>query len=139
MRLQIAAEANPSAEEVEFLQEAVYEFNRKVTGLRTYVPVQLFLHSEQNELRGGVLGGIWGEWLHLTFLWVHESVRGHGYGQQLLEAAEAQAREYHCQGVFLETHSFQARPFYEKAGYTVMGEIANYPPGESYYLMKKML
>jgi ribosomal protein S18 acetylase RimI-like enzyme len=72
------------------------------------------------------------------FLWVHESARRDGYGRQLLEAAEATAREHHCQGAFLETHSFQARPFYEKAGYEVMGEIANYPPGGSYYLMKKM-
>jgi ribosomal protein S18 acetylase RimI-like enzyme len=138
MRLHIVAEANPRAEDIDFLQEAIYEFNRKVTGLWAYVPVHLFLRDEQNNLLGGMLGGIWGGWLHLMFLWVHESVRGEGYGRQLLEAAESTTRAHQCQGVFLETHSFQARPFYEKAGYTVMGEIANYPPGESYYLMKKL-
>jgi hypothetical protein len=41
--------------------------------------------------------------------------------------------------VFLSTFSFQARPFYERFGYEVFGELPDYPEGHSLYFMKKML
>jgi hypothetical protein len=53
MRLRIVAEMDPSSEDIDFLQEAVHEFNMKVTGIYEYVPVHLLLRDEQNELFGG--------------------------------------------------------------------------------------
>ena len=44
-----------------------------------------------------------------------------------------------CSQVMLTTYSFQARGFYEKEGYRVVGEMADYPPGATYYWMRKDL
>ncbi len=35
------------------------------------------------------------------------------------------------------TYSFQARGFYEKLGYRLAGQIDDYPPGRSYYWLRK--
>jgi GNAT superfamily N-acetyltransferase len=70
---------------------------------------------------------------------VAEPPRGHGYGERLLQAAEKEARTHGCRGVFLSTFSFQARPFYERFGYEVFGELPDYPTGHAYYFMKKAL
>ena len=57
----------------------------------------------------------------------------------LLRMAEAEARTRGCSHVMLTTYSFQARGFYEKEGYRVVGEMAGYPPGATYYWMRKDL
>ncbi len=38
---------------------------------------------------------------------------------------------------WLRDHSFQARPFYERHGYTVFGTLDNYPIGHSRCFMQK--
>jgi GNAT superfamily N-acetyltransferase len=91
---------------------------------------------------GGVVGGALGEtnagWLFLKALWVDDALRGRGHGRRLLEAVEAGARARGCLGVYLDTYSFQARPFYERAGYTVFGTLPDHPPGGAkYYLAKR--
>src|SRR6266404_1919435 len=39
----------------------------------------------------------------------------------------------------LETHSFQARPFYEKYGYQVFATLDDWPPGHSKFFLRKQL
>jgi GNAT superfamily N-acetyltransferase len=75
--------------------------------------------------------------LDLSLLWVAEPLRGQGYRRRILQAAEEEARAQGCRGVFLSTFSFQARPFYEKFGYEVFGEIPDYPIGHAFYFLKK--
>jgi GNAT superfamily N-acetyltransferase len=94
------------------------------------------------DARGTVIGGLLGEtnagWLFINALWVDEAQRGRGHGSRLLAAAEAEAQTRNCIGVYLYTYSFQARPFYERAGYRVFGELPDHPPGSvKYYLAKR--
>ena len=89
--------------------------------------------------RGGLLGAIWGGWLHITYLWIDEAVRGKRWATKLMDQAEAYARERHCHSVELDTHSFQARPFYEKLGYETAATLDCDPPGVTRYLMTKRL
>jgi ribosomal protein S18 acetylase RimI-like enzyme len=56
-----------------------------------------------------------------------------------MEVAEGEARAHGCHYAFLETFSFQARPFYERFGYEVIGTLDNYPAGEQHFVMKKQL
>ncbi len=78
-----------------------------------------FLKSARGEWLGGLLGNIWGGWLHVTHLWVASPERRRGSGTRLLQAAERYAIERGCLAATLETHSYEARPFYEKLGYQV--------------------
>ncbi len=44
-----------------------------------------------------------------------------------------------CRYAWLDAFSFQARGFYEKLGYTVLGTLEDSPPGHSRYFLKKNL
>ena len=62
---------------------------------------------------------------------VSAELRGQGWGRRLIEAAEAVGVQRGCQYVWLDTYSFQARPFYEKLGYQVFGQLPDHPPGHT--------
>lgn len=114
-------------------------YNIRVTGDANYSPVNLFLRDGMDTIRGGILADLWGGWLHIRFLWIDESLREQGYGSQLLKAAEEEARAKGGRNAYVETFSFQARPFYERHGYRVFGELSDYPAGHSYYFLCKEL
>lgn len=113
--------------------------NIAATGLTEYASVTLVLKDARDEVRGGLLGAIWGRCLHIQILVVAESLRGRGHGRRLLEAAEKLAVERGCLNAFLETFSFQAPLFYQKLGYEVFGEADDWPVGHTHYFLKKRL
>ena len=113
----------------QFVQTALDLYNVAVTGLAEYYLVAIFLKRGNEEIVGGVLGDIWGMWLHVSYLWVAVPLHHQGYGSQLLLAAEQYAIERGCQNVHLETFSFQARPLYEKHGYEVFAQLDDFPQG----------
>jgi GNAT superfamily N-acetyltransferase len=80
-----------------------------------------------------------GQWLNIHFLWVHESERGKDIGTRLLVEAEKKGKEAGCKRAYLNTFSFQARPFYEKHGYKVVYTQKNYPITNEKYHMEKNL
>jgi hypothetical protein len=43
------------------------------------------------------------------------------------------------QDAHLDTYSFEARPFYEKHGYSLFATLDDYPIGFSKYFLKKIL
>jgi GNAT superfamily N-acetyltransferase len=137
--LRIVSEPHAGEQDTTFIREALALYNVAVTQDAYYSPLAIFLRDERGAILGGALGDIWGEWLDLTFLWVAEPLRGRGYGRRLLEAAEEEARTQGCRGVHLSTHSFPARPFYEKLGYEIVGEIPDNPAGHSLFFLKKAL
>jgi GNAT superfamily N-acetyltransferase len=90
-----------------------------------------------------VIGGLLGEtnhgWLFVAALWVAEPYRGRDIGTALLSRAEKEARRRRCVGVYLDTYSFQARPFYERLGYQLFGTLPDCPPGGAkFYLYKRL-
>jgi GNAT superfamily N-acetyltransferase len=129
--LRIVSEPRGDAGDATFVRESLNLFNVAVTGDSYYSPLAIFLRDERDAVMGGAFGDIWGGWLELTLLWVAEPLRGRGYGERLLRAAEEEARMQGCRGVFLSTFSFQARPFYERFGYEVFGELPDYPAGHA--------
>jgi ribosomal protein S18 acetylase RimI-like enzyme len=70
-------------------------------------------------------------------VWVEESLRGQGYGTELMRAAERKALERGCHHARLETFALESFEFYEKLGYEVFGELEGHPPGSTTYFMKK--
>jgi GNAT superfamily N-acetyltransferase len=115
--------------------DGVDHYNIATTNLPNYFPVNFILRGEC----GVVLGELWGGWLHVTYLWVAEAARGAGYGTRLMMDAEAYARTRGATGATLETYSFQARPFYERLGYEVVGMLEGHPPGHAKFFWRKAL
>jgi N-acylglucosamine-6-phosphate 2-epimerase len=88
---------------------------------------------------GGICGTICWGWLEVDYLWITPRLRGKGFGTQLVNEIASMAISRGAKHVHLSTFSFQARGFYEQLGFTVVGELGDYPPGESFYWMKKEL
>src|SRR5690349_20380673 len=75
-----------------FIVDGIDYFNIAATSLPDWFPVNFVLRGERGDVLGGLLGDLWGGWLHVTYLWVAEPARGAGYGTRLLQEAEAYAR-----------------------------------------------
>jgi GNAT superfamily N-acetyltransferase len=137
--LRVSIEPHADEKLKQFIRESLGAYNLAVTGQEEYYPVAIFLRHDNDEVLGGVLGHIWGHWLYVSDLWLAAPLRRSGYGQQLLSAAERYAREKGCGNAWLTTHSFQARPFYEKFGYELFATLDEFPPGHKLYFLKKQL
>lgn len=135
--LRISCEPNAAAGDIAFLKDALCEFNMVRMNDHNPKPINLFVRDEANVIYGGLLANCWGTWVHIDFLWVSDTIKRHKFGTQLMESAHQQAHDFGCTGAYLETFSFQARPFYERFGYKVVGEVKDYPPGQTYFLMSK--
>lgn len=97
------------------------------------------LKDEDGSILGGLVGHTDWDCFFVDVLWVDESLRGQGKGQELMQKAEAFAREKGCTFMRLETYSFQAPEFYKKLGFKEMGKLENFPKGFSHFYMYKQL
>jgi GNAT superfamily N-acetyltransferase len=92
---------------------------------------------------GAVIGGLWSvslfRWLHLEMLFVPDMMRGQGIASALLAAAETEALSRGCLGIYVDTFSFQAVPFYEKMGFSTFGVLDDCPPGHRRLFLQKRL
>ena len=137
--LQLVFEPLPGGTLREFISENINNLNFARTGQATWHPVGYFLKSARGEWLAGLIGYVWGGWLHINLLWVTEALRGQRNGSRLMDAAEAFATEKGCIGVTLETFSFQAPGFYARRGYEVFGTLGDYPPGHRKLFLRKRL
>ncbi|MCW3473331.1 GNAT family N-acetyltransferase [Limobrevibacterium gyesilva] len=90
-------------------------------------------------VRGGLRGISYYAWLFIEILVLPPDLRRMGLGTRIMRMAEAEAIRRGCRGIWLDTFSFQARPFYERLGYAVFGQIDDYPPGQSRFFLCKRL
>ena len=122
------------------LFENIRVFNNHTSGL----PRGRFFAVEvrdpaDDSLAGGLSATLWGQALQLSILWLREDLRGLGLGAELLTRAEDYARQQGATVAYLDTLSFQARPFYERMGYTVFGTVADVAPGIDHFFLSKRL
>lgn len=115
--------------------DASEHFRRiRVTGRE---PLDRVVVNGHGEILGGLMAETYWGWLELDQLWLDEGIRGRGYGRQLVLAAERDARQRGCTRALVSTYSFQARGFYERLGYMVIGQLDDYPPGHTFFWLRK--
>jgi GNAT superfamily N-acetyltransferase len=143
--LSITVSTTADAEARDFIRQQLRAFNdvrsehHRAIRSTEPTPLDILIRNEASEILGGLISSTYWRWLEVNILWVAEGLRRLGHGRTLLRMAEAEARTRGCTHVMLTTYSFQARGFYEKEGYRVAGEMADYPPGATYYWMRKDL
>lgn len=137
---------SPNAEITEFLAQQIREFNNSVSDYHRRVradgaqqPLHIIVRGDGSEIVAGLTASTYWNWLSVDKLWVADSLRGRGLGRQLLRQAEALAIQRGCVRAMLTTYSFQAVGFYEKEGYRIVGAQEDYPPGSTFYWMRKDL
>lgn len=139
----IEINTSPKEEEAKILCQGIIDFNYfKVPGLEPMekeVKFHTFARNQNGEILGGIRAVCYWNTMHIELLWLAENTRGKGIGKSLLAAAESFAKENNCEKVFVETTSWQAKPFYEKVGYILFAKLNDRPKGfVSYYLTKNL-
>ena len=132
-----------------FINQAIKQFNRNVMPEAYFkdgvpvealnIPVDLAVKDSDGKLKGGLVGNIYWECLYVKDLWLDESLRKQGVGTHLLQQAEAIAHKNDCNFIWVQTFSWQARGFYEKNGFRIVGQLDNYPPRHTRYTLRKDL
>ena len=130
---------SPSAADLETITGGLTEHAKPWVESPGFQPLAILARSADGSLVGGISGRLNWTWLEVSLLWVAPERRGAGLGAELLERLETEARDRGCRRAHLETFSFQARPFYERAGYAVFAALDDYPPGHRRYFMQKRL
>ena len=137
--LRISSEPMASESDGQFVRDGLSLYNVARTGYDHWRPLKLFVRDDTGMIRGGLLGHIWGGWLHITDLWLDEGARGGGLGWKLMETAEAEARADGCRYVHLDSHSCQAPDFYKKLGHEEFGRLSDSPLGHEQVFLWKHL
>ena len=117
----------------------IHDFNIQQAGDDHGQPLYFALFGPGQELVGGLIGETHWGWFYINLLFLREDLRSQGYGQRLMDLAEAEARKRGAKHAYLDTFSFQAPDFYEKLGYKVFGELRDFPPGHKRFYMCKDL
>jgi ribosomal protein S18 acetylase RimI-like enzyme len=115
------------------------DWNRKVTGAREREAFTIAARNEKGRLIGGVIAIVSYESLFIDDLWIEEESRGQDLGTRLMSLAEEEGCRRGARVAWLDTMSWQARPFYEKLGYRVFGEIEQGHGKYRRYFMQKAL
>ncbi len=132
-------ETEPTPEQVQYLEERLYEFNSRATGITDGESLAIFVRDERNRIVAGLCGSTWGGGCEIRQLWVSERLRKQGLGTKLLAAAEQEARRRGCGQILLTTFDFQAPTFYARQGFEVLAAMDDYPHGHQNLLLRKRL
>jgi GNAT superfamily N-acetyltransferase len=138
-RLQLSVEADESSAIAKRIVALLDEANSQVSFPRNGKQFCAVLRRTNGDVVGGLTAqSFWG-WLYIVAIAIAPAWRGQGYGRQLLATAETWGLECSCHDAWLMTMSFQARAFYERAGYRVFAELPNFPEHHARLFMRKSI
>lgn len=137
--LELVLGTDPTPAEIDFLEQRLYEFNSRATGIFDALGLSVFGRDAQGEVVAGLCGHTWGGCCEIRQVWVHEKHRGQGIGRRLLELAETEARRRGCFQILLATYSFQAPEFYRRLGFEIVESLPGYPRGHRHLHLRKLL
>jgi GNAT superfamily N-acetyltransferase len=135
----IDVDSDPQQDDLDTVERGLRAFNTPVLGPEHHQRLGIYVRDAAGVIHGGLTGETYFGWLYIADLWLADAVRGQGFGRQLMEAAEAEARRRGCKHVHLDTFQFQALSFYEHLGYTVWGTLEDFLPGHTRYYLRKAL
>lgn len=136
--MEFRVEDDPDPLDVEFLAAQIRRAASAATGLGEAVELAIFVR-EAGKVVAGISGWTWGDCCELEYLWVDPHLGGRWLGARLLAAAEAEAAARGCRQTIHFTYDFQARALYERAGYELVGRVADFPSGADVLWYRKHL
>lgn len=137
--MHIVTETSRTPDLLDAVRAGMRRYTESCVPWEDYTDLTIVARTDSGGLAGAALGEAGRGWLHVSVVWVDESHRKLGVGSTLVRAIEAEALRLGCHSAYLDTFSYQARPFYEKLGYAVFGVLDDYPPGHQRYYMRKRL
>ncbi len=141
--MKIELTTTPEAEDLKTISKGIQTFNQDhLTDDVVFEPdtkFAVFARNDENKVVGGIRATAFWNYCIIELLWLADETRGSGIGSQLMAQAEFFAKEKGFYYMRTETLSFQAKPFYEKLGYRVFGQLEDYPQGHTTYCLVKKL
>ncbi len=101
------------------------------------LPLNIMVEDPTGNFIGGLAASTYWKWLDIDSFYIPKDLRGKGIGSSILQSAEEISIKRGCIRCFVTTFEFQGRKFYEKHGYYAAGKLEDYPPGSTYYWMRK--
>lgn len=142
LNLQLTNDPHPN--ERQFIHQKIVAYNNAVSPQHRAArrpdavqPLGIFLRTDNGELLGGLVGSTFWDWVEIDDFWIDAEFRRQGYGKIILHTAEVEGLVRGCIHAHLQTFDFQAREFYKKAGYEVVGQLEDFPHGHIFYWMRK--
>lgn len=135
----LVEEHDTETENIQLIGKNLAEYNDAAVGFNDAQRVVVLLRDSEDRIVAGLYGSTFWNTFEISLLWVREDLRGRGYGTQLLEAAEREARSRGCAQAMLDTFSFQSPRFYRNHGYEEFGQIDGFAGEHSRYYFKKTL
>ena len=138
--MEIALKTEFTGDDIEAVRAPLIAFNREASGrVAGYHPFVFHILDDSGKPVGGAVGHGSFDWVFVELLFIPPNLRGKGIGTRLMQQIEEFAQARGLVGIWLDTFSFQARPFYEKLGYSVFGTLDGHPIGGSRHFLSKRL
>lgn len=135
----IGLEAKPLKETKRAIAKGLDAHNIAAAGPYRDSEFIVTVRDAKGNVRGGFLVEVYYESAFLKWAWVDPKLQRKGFGRALMAACEDEARKRGAINLWLDTFTFQARPFYEKLGYAVFGTLTMGRPGLERYFLSKAL
>ena len=120
--LRIAIEASDETVE-RTIRAGLSAFNRAAVDKPERRHFNVVLRDGEGCVRGGLIASVNFDVMLIEDLFVEEACSRRGQGAKLVALAEEEGRARGARRACVSTFSWQARPFYEKLGFRVFGEL----------------
>jgi ribosomal protein S18 acetylase RimI-like enzyme len=137
--MRIEARHDLTADDIGAIETHLYDYNRHATGAHDGQDLGFVIRDDAGDVIGAALGYSWAGISELRQMWVHERHRGQGFGRALLKAFVEEATRRGVQRIWLSSYDFQAPAMYERAGFTRMAELKDFPIGHTNTILCKMI
>lgn len=108
---------------VKALMDGMRLFNKRAIPDLYSRKITIAVRDASGAVRGGTIGRLAGDSLYVEVVWNDDGIRSKGLGRRMMTLLEDEARKSGARESWLYTMSFQAKPFYEKLGYTQFAEL----------------
>ena len=139
MTLQIEPRHDLSLDDIDAIEERLYEHNSHATGRHDGRGLGFVIRDDTGQMVGVAAGYTWAGTSELKQLWIDEAYRGRGYGRAILNAFVTEARSRGVLQIWVASYDFQAPGMYEKAGFKRMAEFKGWPEGHTNVVLCKTL
>jgi GNAT superfamily N-acetyltransferase len=139
MDLQIEPQHALSPDEIDEIEDRLYEHNSHATGRHDGQGLGFVIRDQRGRTIGVAAGYTWAGSSELKQMWVDEPYRGRGYARALLNAFIAEASNRGVRRIWVASYDFQAPRMYEKAGFKRVAEFQDWPEGHINVVLCKLL
>ncbi len=137
--MKLALEKDENDEVLKALMAGMKAFNNAAIPDLNSHRIVAAIRDDAGKVVGGVVGRLAGDSVYMEVVYNDASVRGTGMGRKMMLLAEAEAKKLGAAEAWLYTMSFQAKPFYEKLGYTQFAELKWLNGKHKHHFMRKDL